>query len=256
MPSSSRPIIERLLSSSRMTTFSPNTVATLATRTSSVLAVDRRSRTGRPAGARFSTMFMPLMILRRLIERGVGAHRQLERLDERDRRCGTGRGRFSSSGSMWMSLARSRIAWLDDAVHQLHDRRLVVEVDLVGLVGALELAVSRLERRDQAPDVGVRAPDLLDDRLHRLGIGGQPLEFLTGGGLGGVPTRLGRIGREHDELAVLLADRDQEEVAGQSLVDPLGELGIDLAWCGCRRAGSRMPLPALVRTRRDRRRAW
>ena len=35
----------------------------------------------------------------------------------------------------------------DDAVDQLDDRRLVVEVDLVGLVGALDLAVGRLERR-------------------------------------------------------------------------------------------------------------
>ena len=152
-----------------------------------------------------------------------------------------------SSGSTWMSLARSRRRLAHDAVHELDDGRLVVEVDLVGLVGAFDLAVGRLERGDQASDVGIRAPDLLDERLDRLGVGGQPLEFLAGGGLGGVAAGLGRIGREHDELAVLLADRDQEEVAGQALVDPLRELGVDLGGASvaerdpaCRRQRSRV----------------
>ena len=74
---------------------------------------------------------------------------------------------------------------------------------------------------DEASDVGIRTPDLLDDRLDRLGVGGQPLEFLAGGGLGSVAARFGRIGREDDEFAVLLRDRDKEEGAGEALVDPL-----------------------------------
>ena len=81
-PSWPRPIIERLLSRIRMTIFSPNTVATRRTRTSSSLAVDDRSRTGRPADGASRRCSSPLMILRRLIERGVDADRQLERLDE------------------------------------------------------------------------------------------------------------------------------------------------------------------------------
>ena len=139
---------------------------------------------------------------------------------------------FSSSGSTWMSLARSRIAWLTMRFTNWTIGRLVVEVDLVGLVGAFDLAVGRLERRDEASDVGIRTPDLLDDRLDRLGVGGQPLEFLAGGGLGSVAARFGRIGREDDEFAVLLRDRDKEEGAGEALVDPLGELGVDLGGAG------------------------
>ena len=72
-------------------------------------------------------------------------------------------------------------------------------------------------------------------------------KLLAGGGLGGVASGLGRIGREHDELAVLLADRDQEEVAGQALVDPLRELRVDLGGASvaerdpaCRRQRSRV----------------
>ena len=65
IPSSPRPIIERRLSSKRITSFSPKTVDTVATRTST----SRPSTTVEncpSCGRRRSTMFMPAMIFRRL----------------------------------------------------------------------------------------------------------------------------------------------------------------------------------------------
>ena len=115
-----------------MTIFSPNTVATVAMRTSS----------GRPStvvenwpscGRRFSTMFMPLMILRRLIERVVHGHRQLDRLDELtvdaepDAQLVVERLDVDVAGAVAHRLA-------DDAAHELHHRRLVVEADLGSLL--------------------------------------------------------------------------------------------------------------------------
>jgi hypothetical protein len=160
-------------------------------------------------------------------ERVVGAHRQLHGLDqlavdpESDPHVLVEWLDVDVAGPVAQRLA-------DDAVHELDDGCLVVEVDLVGVFGALDLGVRRLEGGDQASDVGIRAPDLLDERLHRLGVGRHPFEALAGSCLRLVATYLGRIGREHDELAVLLADRDEEELASQSLVDALRELGVDL----------------------------
>lgn len=93
-----------------MTIFSPNTVATLATRTSTSLpsiTVENWPSCGR----RFSTMFMPLMIFKRLVSAActpIGRENVSTRWPSMRNRTRT----FSSIGSMWMSLARSRIAWL------------------------------------------------------------------------------------------------------------------------------------------------
>ena len=53
-----------------MTIFSPNTVATLATRTSTSLP-SITVENWPSCGLRFSTMFMPLMIFRRLLSAGA-----------------------------------------------------------------------------------------------------------------------------------------------------------------------------------------
>ena len=92
-----------------MTIFSPNTVATDDTRTSiwrpSTLVENWPS-----CGARFSTMFISDMILSRLMSAIVGGQRQLDGLDELAVDAEPDHGDRSSSGSMWMSEARSRNA--------------------------------------------------------------------------------------------------------------------------------------------------
>ncbi len=68
----------------------------------------------------------------------------------------------------------------DDLADQLHDGRLIVEVDLGDRVGDLTLVVLGGERRDDVVDVGRRAVHLLDERRHRLLVGRLPRETLAG----------------------------------------------------------------------------
>ena len=101
-------------------------------------------------------MFMPLMIFRRLVERGVDADRQAERLDEvtvdaePDAQLLVERLDVDVARAVAHGLA-------DDAVHELDDRRLVVEADLGGLGRDPGLVVLEVERGDEPVDVGVGA---------------------------------------------------------------------------------------------------
>ncbi len=69
----------------------------------------------------------------------------------------------------------------DDARHQLHHRRLIVEADRVdGFFGGLAGCVGLLERGHEATDVGVGTPELLGVGGDGLRVGGEPLEPLPG----------------------------------------------------------------------------
>ena len=77
---------------------------------------------------------------------------------------------LSSSGSTWMSLARSRIAWLTMRLTSWTIGCLVVEVDLACLGRLLRLIVGQVERLHQTIDVGVGAVAAVDERADRAGV--------------------------------------------------------------------------------------
>ncbi len=129
---------------------------------------------------------------------------------------------------MWMSERAVAQRLTHDSRHQLDDRCLIVEADLVErfLTGLIRGFGVR-ERRDEPTDVGVGAPQLLGVRRDRLRVGGQPGELLARCRLCRVTLDLRTIGAPDRELAARFGDRDEEELAGDALFDVLGELGAD-----------------------------
>ena len=162
----------------------------------------------------------------------MGGHRQTHRLDQLtvdavpDPNLFVERFDVDVGGAVAKCLA-------DDPRHQLDDRRLIVEADLVerlfaGLVGGLGIR----ERGDQPTDVGVRTPQLLHVGGDRLGVGRQPLVLLARRCLGGVTLGLRAIGTPDDDLAALLGDRDEVVLAGDLLFEVFGEFDVDLGRLG------------------------
>jgi hypothetical protein len=109
----------------------------------------------------------------------------------------------------------------DDLGDELHDRGLVVEADLGDRLGGQTLVVLGGERGDDVVDVGGRAVHLLDERRHRLLVGGVPHEALTGGRLDLLAPPRRRVGGVQQCRAVVLGDR--HHLVGAS--DLFGELG-------------------------------
>jgi hypothetical protein len=65
----------------------------------------------------------------------------------------------------------------DDLADELHHRRLIVEADLGDRLGGMwRCSSSAAKDGDDVVDVGGRAVHLLDERRHRLLVGGVPHE--------------------------------------------------------------------------------
>ena len=145
-----------------MTTFSPHTVGRVATRRSIFLPLALTD--SRPScGMRRSAMLMSAMIFSRLMTP------DWMRLGERMTSCSTPSMRYRtrrscSVGSMWMSEARSWIAWVISRLTNLTIGRVLDDLPDLGEVLVLLLDV--VDRAGEVVEVGVGAVVAVDRGQH------------------------------------------------------------------------------------------
>jgi len=107
----------------------------------------------------------------------------------------------------------------DDAVDQLDDGRLVVEVDLARSGGDSLLLVEVLDRLHEPIDVGVGAVHRVDEGAHRGGVGKHVLDRTAGCAvdLGAAPRR--RVDTQHHQRCAVLGDGDGEVATHHCFVE-------------------------------------
>jgi len=122
----------------------------------------------------------------------------------------------------------------DNAVHQLNDGCLIVELYLGSNGGDLRLIVAEFERFDEAVDVFVGAIHLIDECPHGEWIGNEKLHRPASCRLDCCPPCWCRIAAQNDECRAFRCNGDCAVLANDSLVenalDVVGDfdaLGVD-----------------------------
>ena len=226
-----------------MTIFSPHTVATLATRTSTSLpSIDRRELAVLWASPLLHDVH-PAHDLEAARQCCVHAHWK----GERDHEMAVDAEPNTDVFVLWLDVdVAGTVAHglADNAAHELDDRRLIVEADLGGNGSNFRLVVDYFKAGDQSADVCVGAVDEVDERANRGRVGDVELDRSVGSPLNCSAAGRRRIAAQHDQRGAFFCDRDSAVATNDKLVkhalDLVGDddaLGVNCRYAGGGRDG-------------------